>query len=170
VTHRKVTARRLWRHPTTMGTYSIALGRRRMSLEALSAVLHHSHSTGTARAVLTALAWHLGDDPEEGCYPSQSRLASLAGCSVRQVQRNLQKLVELGEIEMSQHDGIGYRFDRITNRYWIQIDCPEGCDGTLSHKLRGVKKGKTGRHLRLIGVTPTTSRDGVDVALKLTNN
>jgi len=170
VTHRKVTARRLWRHPTTMGIYSIALGRRRMSLEALSAVLHHSHSTGTARAVLTALAWHLGDDPEEGCYPSQSRLASLAGCSVRQVQRNLQKLVELGEVEMSQHDGIGYRFDRITNRYWIQIDCPEGCDGTLSHKLRGVKKGKTGRHLRLIGVTPTTSRDGVDVALKLTNN
>ena len=141
-----------------------------MSLEALSAVLHHSHSTGTARAVLTALAWHLGDDPEEGCYPSQSRLASLAGCSVRQVQRNLQKLVELGEVEMSQHDGIGYRFDRITNRYWIQIDCAEGCDGTLSHKLRGVKKGKTGRHLRLIGVTPTTSRDGVDVALKLTNN
>lgn len=170
MTHRKVTARRLWRHPTTMGIYSIALGRRRMSLEALSAVLHHSHSTGTARAVLTALAWHLGDDPEEGCYPSQSRLASLAGCSVRQVQRNLQKLVELGEVEMSQHDGIGYRFDRITNRYWIQIDCPEGCDGTLSHKLRGVKKGKTGRHLRLIGVTPTTSRDGVDVALKLTNN
>lgn len=141
-----------------------------MSLEALSAVLHHSHSTGTARAVLTALAWHLGDDPEEGCYPSQSRLASLAGCSVRQVQRNLQKLVELGEVEISQHDGIGYRFDRITNRYWIQIDCPEECDGTLSHKLRGVKKGKTGRHLRLIGVTPTTSRDGVDVALKLTNN
>jgi hypothetical protein len=153
-----------------MGIYIIALERHRMSLEALSAVLHHSHSTGTARAVLTALAWHLGDDPEEGCYPSQSRLASLAGCSVRQVQRNLQKLVELGEVEMSQHDGIGYRFDRITNRYWIQIDCPEGCDGTLSHKLRGVKKGKTGRHLRLIGVTPTTSRDGVDVALKLTNN
>ena len=170
MTHRKVTARRLWRHPTTMGIYSIALERHRMSLEALSAVLHHSNSTGTARAVLTAMAWHLGDDPEEGCYPSQSRLASLAGCSVRQVQRNLQKLVELGEVEMSQHDGIGYRFDRITNRYWIQIDCPEGCDGTLSHKLRGVKKGKTGRHLRLIGVTPTTSRDGVDVALKLTNN
>jgi hypothetical protein len=153
-----------------MGIYSIALGRHRLSLEALSAVLHHSHSTGTARAVLTALAWHLGDDPEEGCYPSQTRLANMAGCSVRQVQRNLQKLVELGEVEMSQHDGVGYRFDRITNRYWITLDCPEGCDGTLSHRLRGVKKGKTGRHLRLIGVTPTTSRDGVDVALKLTNN
>lgn len=141
-----------------------------MSLEALSAVLHHSTSTGTARAVLTALAWHLGDDPEEGCYPSQSRLASLAGCSVRQVQRSLTKLVELGEIEMSQHDGIGYRFDRITNRYWITLDCPKGCDGTLSHKERGVKKGNTGRHLRLIGASSMTSRDGVDVALKLTNN
>ena len=153
-----------------MGNYSIALERHRMSLEALSAVLHHSNSTGTARAVLTALAWHLGDDPEEGCYPSQTRLAHLAGCSVRQVQRNLQKLVEIGEIEMSQHNGIGYRFDRITNRYWILIDCPEGCDGTLSHKERGVKKGKTGRRLRLIGASSTTLRDGVDVALKLTNN
>lgn len=153
-----------------MGIYSIALERRRMSLEAVSAVLHHSHSTGTARAVLMALAWHLGDDPEEGCYPSQTRIAKLSGCSVRQVQRNLQKLVELGEIEMSQHDGIGYRFDRITNRYWILIDCPEGCDGTLSHNLRGVKKGKTGRHLRLIGASFKTQRDGVDVALKVNNN
>jgi hypothetical protein len=141
-----------------------------MSLEAVAAVLHHSTSQATARSVLTALAWHIGDDPEEGCYPSQSRLAKLAGCSVRQVQRNLQKLVELGEIEMSQHNGVGYRFDRITNRYWITLDCPEGCDGTLSHNLRGVKKGKTGRQLRLVGVTPTTSRDGVHVMLKVTNN
>jgi hypothetical protein len=141
-----------------------------MSLEAVAAVLHHSASTATARSVLTALAWHIGDDPEEGCYPSQSRLAKLAGCSVRQVQRNLQKLVELGEIEMSQHNGVGYRFDRITNRYWITLDCPEGCDGTLSHNLRGVKKGKTGRQLRLVGATSTTLRDGADVMLKVTNN
>lgn len=141
-----------------------------MSLEAVAAVLHHSTATGTSRAVLTALAWHLGDDPEEGCYPSQTRLAKLSGCSVRQVQRNLQKLVELGEIEMSHHNGIGYRFDRITNRYWINVDCPEGCDGTLSHNLRGVKKGKTGRRLRLVGTSSTTQRDGVDVVLKVTNN
>jgi hypothetical protein len=141
-----------------------------MSLEAVAAVLHHSTSTGTSRAVLTALAWHLGDDPEEGCYPSQSRLAKLSGCSVRQVQRNLQKLVELGEIEMSHHNGIGYRFDRITNRYWINVECPEGCDGSLSHNLRGVKKGKTGRRLRLVGASSTTSRDGADVVLKVTNN
>jgi len=153
-----------------MGNHQYSLGRRRMSLEAVSAVLHHSTSTGTARGILTALAWHLGNDPEEGCYPSQTRLAKLAGCSVRQVQRNLQKLVELGEIEMSQHNGVGYRFDRITNRYWITLDCPEGCDGSLSHNLRGVKKGKTGRHLRLLGASSKTSRDGADVVLKVTNN
>jgi hypothetical protein len=141
-----------------------------MSLEAVAAVLHHSHSTGTSRAVLTALAWHLGDDPEDGCYPSQTRLAKLSGCSVRQVQRNLQKLVELGEIEMSHHNGIGYRFDRITNRYWINVECPEGCDGSLSHNLLGVKKGKTGRRLRLVGASSKTSRDGAGVVLKVTNN
>ena len=141
-----------------------------MSLEAVAAVLHHSASTATARSVLTALAWHIGNDPEEGCYPSQTRIAKLAGCSVRQVQRNLQKLVELGEIEMSQHNGEGYRFDRITNRYWITLDCPEGCDGSLSHNLRGVKKGRTGRHLRLLGASSKTSRDGVDVVLKVNNN
>ena len=71
---------------------------------------------------------------------------------------------------MSQHNGVGYRFDRITNRYWITLDCPEGCDGSLSHNLRGVKKGKTGRHLRLLGASSKTSRDGADVVLKVTNN
>lgn len=141
-----------------------------MSLEAVAAVLHHSTTTGTVRSVLTAIAWHIGNDPEEGCYPSQTRLAKLAGCSVRQVQRNLLKLVELGEVEMSQHNGEGYRFDRITNRYWINLECPEGCDSSLSHNLRGVKKGRTGRQLRLVGATPMTSRGDTDVVLKVTNN
>ncbi len=71
---------------------------------------------------------------------------------------------------MSQHNGEGYRFDRITNRYWITLDCPEGCDGSLSHNQRGVKKGRTGRHLRLLGASSKTSRDGVDVVLKVNNN
>jgi hypothetical protein len=40
----------------------------------------------------------------------------------------------------------------------------------LSHNQRGVKKGRTGRHLRLLGASPKTSRDGVDVVLKVNNN
>lgn len=140
----------------------------RMSLEAVSAVLHHSKSSGTARAVLTAIAWHIGEDPSEGCYPSLTRLSALAGVSKRQVQRAIEKLEELQEIEVSIHDGQGFRNDRITNRYWLMLDCPDTCDRSLNHYLRGVKKGKTGRHLRSNGVSSMAERDGVDVHLNVT--
>jgi len=140
-----------------------------MSIEAVSAVLHHSQSSGTARAVLTALAWHIGEHPEEGCFPSQKRLAELSGCSKRQVQRALEKLHELNEIQIASHDGAGYRADRITNRYWLLLDCPETCDSTLMHKPvdNFQNKKTTGRHLRRDGVSFKTQRDGVDVHLKV---
>jgi len=138
-----------------------------MSIEAISAVLHHSKSTGTARAVLTAIAWHIGQDPEDGCYPSQKTLSYMAGVSTRQVQRALVKLEETGEIETAVHSGEGFRTDRITNRYWILLDCPDTCDNTLNHRERGDRKGRTGRHLRRNGATYKTQRDGVDVVLKV---
>lgn len=140
-----------------------------MSVEAISAVLHHSAASGTARAVLTALAWHIGEYPEEGCYPSQKRLAELSGCSKRQVQRALEKLAELNEIQIASHDGAGYRADRITNRYWVILECPEGCDRSLGHKPvdNFTKRKSTSRHPRRDGATSTTRRDGVDVHLKV---
>lgn len=151
------------------GTKIIHTERHRMSIEAISAVLHHSQSSGTARAVLTAIAWHIGEHPEEGCYPSQKRLAELAGCSKRQVQRALEKLDELNEIQIAAHDGQGYRADRITNRYWLLLECPKGCDSTLMHKpVDNFRKAKnTGSHLRRNGVSFKTQRDGVDVHLKV---
>lgn len=140
-----------------------------MSIQAISAVLHHSQSSGSARAVLTAIAWHIGEHPEEGCYPSQKRLAELSGCSKRQVQRALEKLHDLNEIIIASHDGDGYRPDRITNRYWLTVDCPENCDSTTAHKpVDNFKKSKsTGRHPRRDGVSFKTQRDGVDVHLKV---
>lgn len=140
-----------------------------MSIEAISAVLHHSQATGTARAVLTAVAWHIGEYPEEGCYPSQKRLAELSGCSKRQVQRALEKLEQLQEITIASHDGTGYRADRITNRYWLTLECPDGCDRSMSHKPvdNFSKRKSTGRHLRRDGVSFKTQRDGVDVHLKV---
>jgi len=138
-----------------------------MSIEAISAVLHHSKSTGTARAVLTAIAWHIGQDPEDGCYPSQRTLSYMAGVSTRQVQRALIKLEELQEIEVAVHNGQGFRTDRITNRYWLMLDCPDTCDNSLNHRERGDRKGSTGRHLRRNGATYKTQRDGVDVVLKV---
>jgi len=140
-----------------------------MSIEAISAVLNHSQASGTARAVLTAVAWHIGEYPEEGCFPSQKRLAELSGCSKRQVQRAIEKLVELKELQVASHDGSGYRSDRITNRYWMLLDCPEGCDRTLMHKPvdNFSKRKTTGRHPRHNGVSFKTQRDGVDVHLKV---
>jgi len=140
-----------------------------MSVEAISAALHHSQSTGTARAVLIAIAWHIGEHPEEGCYPSQKRLAELSGCSKRQVQRAIDKLHDLNEITIASHDGNGYRSDRITNRYWMLLECPEGCDRSLGHKPvdNFSKRRSTGSHLRRDGVSFKTQRDGVDVHLKV---
>lgn len=138
-----------------------------MSLEAISAVLHHSKSHGTARAVLTAIAWHIGQDPEDGCYPSQRTLAYMAGVSPRQVQRALEKLEELQEIEVAVHNGQGFRTDRITNRYWLLLDCPTTCDNSLNHRERVDRKGRTGRHLRQNGTSFKAERDGVGVVLKV---
>lgn len=140
-----------------------------MSIEAISAALHHSQSTGTARAVLIAIAWHIGEHPEEGCYPSQKRLAELSSCSKRQVQRAIDKLHDLNEITIASHDGTGYRSDRITNRYWMLLECPEGCDRSLGHKPvdNFSKRRSTGSHLRRDGVSFKTQRVGVDVHLKV---
>lgn len=140
-----------------------------MSIEAISAVLNHSQAQGTARAVLTAVAWHIGEYPEEGCFPSQKRLAELSGCSKRQVQRAIEKLVELNELQVASHDGSGYRPDRITNRYWLTVECPELCDSTLMHRAvdNFTKRKTTGRHPRRNGATSKTQRDGVDVHLKV---
>ncbi len=70
-----------------------------MSAEAMSAVLHHSPATGTAKVVLLAIAWHTNDNPELGCYPSQETLAKYANAAVRTIRRALQELVSNGEIE-----------------------------------------------------------------------
>ncbi len=100
----------------------------------MSAVLHHSEAAGTTKLVLMGIAWHLGDDPNEGAWPSQEKLAQYANTSVRQVRRCLQHLTESGELEAVLHDGRGYRPDRRTNRYFIRLDCPEDCDASISHR------------------------------------
>lgn len=135
-----------------------------MSLEAVAAVLNHSRAKGVSRNVLTAIAWHLGDDPAEGCFPSQARLAAMAGTNIRQVQRAIKTLTELEEIEFVTHDGAG-RPDRRTNRYYILLDCPTECDRSLQHRSRPDIYDITTRHLRRHGATFTPSRPDIYVAL-----
>jgi len=66
-----------------------------MAIEKMVDVLHKSKATPRAKLVLLGIANHEG---ENGAYPSISTLAKYANCSERSVKRDLQELVQLGEL------------------------------------------------------------------------
>ena len=101
-----------------------------MSSEAMSAVLHHSKASPHAKLVLMAIAYHENDT---GAWMSQATLARLCNMSERTVRRHIVELKSLFEIDVIPDDGQGYGA-RVTNRYFIILDCPERCDRSFSHK------------------------------------
>lgn len=107
-----------------------------MSAEAVTVVLHHSKSEGTAKLVLWGIANHHSDS---GAWPSIATLAKYAAVSERRVQQIIRELVQLGEISIEEQGGFGQSQYK-TNRYFILIQCPSDCDGSLNHKT-GVKSG-----------------------------
>jgi hypothetical protein len=141
-----------------------------MSIEAIAAVLKHSKAKGTAKLVLLGIAWHYGEDAEQGAYPSQATLAKYANTSDRQVRRALQDLIELDEVEYRAHDGRGYRADRRTARYFILLGCPASCDRSLNHMEIPDIQGRTTGHLRSIDRTSKVERPDAYVRLKVINN
>jgi hypothetical protein len=103
-----------------------------MSIEAISAVLHHSKSSATTKLVLLGIANHQGD---AGAWPAISTLAKYANCTPRRVQQCIRELILLGELQVVTAGGLGG-----TNLYWVLVACPEECDRTFNHSDRGVKK------------------------------
>jgi len=101
-----------------------------MSSEAMSAVLHHSKASPHAKLVLMAIAYH---ENETGAWMSQSTLARLCNMSERTIRRHIQELRDHYEIDIIPNDGAGHGA-RMTNRYFIILECPESCDGSFSHK------------------------------------
>ena len=101
-----------------------------MSSEAMSAVLHHSKASPHAKLVLMAIAYHENDT---GAWMSQATLARLCNMNERTVRRHIVELKSLFEIDVIPDDGQGHGA-RVTNRYFIILDCPEGCDRSFSHK------------------------------------
>jgi hypothetical protein len=101
-----------------------------MSSEAMSAVLHHSQASPHAKLVLMAIAYHENDT---GAWMSQATLARLCNMSERTIRRHVAELRDLFEIDIIHDDGQGHGA-RVTNRYFIILDCPEGCDRSFSHK------------------------------------
>lgn len=107
-----------------------------MSAEAVTVVLHHSKTEGTHKLVLWGIANHHSDS---GAWPSIATLAKYAKVSERRVQQIIRDLSRIGEIAIEEQGGLGQHQYK-TNRYWILIQCPPDCDGSLNHKT-GVKSG-----------------------------
>ena len=106
-----------------------------MSIEAVATVLNHSKARGRAKLVLIGIANHLGD---QGAWPSISTLARYANASERSVKRDIQELMNLGELQVDlQSAPMNGQYK--TNLYWITID-----SGVTAQVSRGDKLGKSG--------------------------
>jgi hypothetical protein len=106
-----------------------------MSIEAVATVLNHSRATGRAKLVLIGIANHLGD---QGAWPSISTLARYANASERSVKRDIQELMNLGELQVELQNA-PTRQQYKTNLYWITIEA-----GVTAQVGRGDKLGKAG--------------------------
>jgi hypothetical protein len=106
-----------------------------MSIEAMNLVLNYSKATGRAKLVLLGIANHFGDN---GAWPSISTLARYANASERSVKRDIQELVELGELTVEVNSApIGGQYK--TNLYWINVE-----SGVTTQVSRGDSSGKSG--------------------------
>jgi len=105
-----------------------------MGYRAVNAALHHSKAVGTTKLVLVVIATFHDDKGTNGAYPGQELIAKMANCSVRTVHRAIRELQDLGELEVLLHRGQGKTFDRQTNRYFVVLECPEGCDSSYNHR------------------------------------
>lgn len=103
----------------------------------MAVVLHHSRAKGTAKLVLLGIANHMGDG---GAWPSVETLGAYANVDRRNIQRALDKLVQLGELSTNPQAGGSADLPdyRRPNQYHVLIHCPPWCDRTPWHRdLRG---------------------------------
>lgn len=141
-----------------------------MGYRSIAAVLHHSKAKANTRNVLLAIASFHDDRGQNGAWPSQEVIAELANVTTRTVQRAITELVELGEIEVLVHGGAGRKYDRQTNRYFIVLDCPVHCDGSVNHNCRDDKSDEPTRQIRQTNTTNWTDHDDSVVVLTVKNN
>ena len=127
-----------------------------MSIEAVSLVLNNSRATGRAKLVLLGIANHLGD---HGAWPSISTLARYANASERSVKRDIQELVELGELKVELQNA-PTKTQYKTNLYWITISSgvTDSASGVTDWASRGDSSGKS-------GVTPVGTQN-INITIK----
>jgi hypothetical protein len=127
-----------------------------MSIEAVSLVLNQSKATGRAKLVLLGIANHLGD---QGAWPSISTLARYANASERSVKRDIQELIELGELKVEVQNA-PTRTQYKTNLYWLTIGSgvTDSASGVTDWVSRGDSSGKS-------GVTPVGTQN-INITIK----
>jgi len=116
-----------------------------MSIQVMNAVWQHSKSVGRARLVLLAIADHQG---EIGAWPSIATLAKMVNASERSVQRDIQQLVDLGELEVEVQSA-PTRNQYKSNLYWVQLPGVTGVTDSAS----GVTESQSGVTESASGVT-----------------
>lgn len=133
----------------------------------MAIALHHSKATGAAKLVLVGIANHDGDG---GAWPSVSTLAKYASVTPRNVQKHINALVEMGEVQRHMQQG-GTRMTPDHSRpnlYSFTLRCPPGCDRTKNHRVvenpqQGVSVATGGVGSDTRGVSVATG-EGVSVA------
>jgi len=105
-----------------------------VSVESLAIALNHSKAKGSAKIIMMGIANHDGDG---GAWPSIDTLAKYANVTRRNARDAIQRLVELGEIEVVLHGGgtsDSLAFTNRPNLYKVRLRCPADCDRTSQHR------------------------------------
>jgi hypothetical protein len=127
-----------------------------VSIEAVALVLNKSKATGRAKLVLLGIANHLGD---QGAWPAISTLARYANASERSVKRDIQELIDLGELRVELQNAPTQNQYK-TNLYWITIRAgvTDSASGVTDQVSRGDSSGKS-------GVTPVGTQN-INITIK----
>jgi hypothetical protein len=120
-----------------------------MSIEVMSQVLNYSKATGRAKLVLLGIANHQGD---QGAWPSIATLARYANASERSVKRDIQELIDLGELRVEINGAPGQAQYK-PNLYWVTVaGVTDLTSGVTDWVSRGDSSGKS-------GVTPSGTQN-----------
>jgi hypothetical protein len=111
-----------------------------MSIEIMNAVWRESQADGRARLVLLAIADHQG---EIGAWPSIATLARMVNSSERSVQRDIQYLQKIGELQVEvQAAPSGGQYK--SNLYWVTLPGVTDRASGVTKNASGVTKSASG--------------------------
>ena len=111
-----------------------------MSIEIMNAVWRHSKADGRARLVLLAIADHQG---EIGAWPSLATLAKMVNASERSVQRDIDYLQNIGELEVH-YQQAPTRTHYKSNLYFVRLPGVTELPTGVTKTERGVTNTATG--------------------------